>query len=87
MSFELYRLLTFSVKSLFYWRKDKFMRAFLSDMCLRPSCYDCPSRGAHRVSDFTIADFWGIQKIRAKMGDFGYFLMFFGPFLRYFAYL
>lgn len=49
--------------------KDKFMQAFLRDLCLRPSCYECPSKGEERVSDFTIADFWGIQDVMPEMDD------------------
>lgn len=49
--------------------KDAFMRAFLSDMCLRPSCYNCPAKGMSHVSDFTIADFWGIQNVLPEMDD------------------
>ena len=29
---------------------------------LRPSCYACPFTDTRRVSDFTIADYWGIEK-------------------------
>ena len=49
--------------------KDKFMQTFLRDLCLRPSCYECPSKGEERVSDFTIADFWGIQDVMPEMDD------------------
>ena len=41
--------------------KDPYMQMFLKDTCLRRSCYDCPAKGLARVSDVTIADFWGIQ--------------------------
>lgn len=41
--------------------KDPYMQMFLKDTCLRASCYDCPAKGLERVSDITIADFWGIQ--------------------------
>ena len=37
------------------------MQMFLKNMCLRNSCYDCPAKGLERVSDITVADFWGIQ--------------------------
>lgn len=49
--------------------KDTFMRVFLKDLCLRPSCYNCPAIGANRISDFTLADFWGIQYVCPKMDD------------------
>lgn len=50
-------------------RKDTFMQAFLKDLCLRPSCYDCHSKSLHRNSDITLADFWGIKEICPEMYD------------------
>ena len=35
-----------------------YMKAFLSDLTLRPSCYSCPFRGNHG-SDLILGDFWG----------------------------
>lgn len=29
---------------------------------MRPSCYECKFRGFPRISDITLADFWGIEK-------------------------
>lgn len=49
--------------------KDPYMRLFLSDVILRPSCYHCPAKGASRVSDLTLADFWGIQNVDPTMFD------------------
>ncbi len=39
------------------------------DVILRPSCYHCPAKGASRVSDLTLADFWGIQNVDPAMFD------------------
>jgi len=50
-------------------RNDLYMRAFLKDVCLRPSCYDCKFKGLNRQSDITLADFWGIQNILPEMDD------------------
>lgn len=36
-----------------------YMRAFLKDLTLRPSCYDCPARSFKSGSDITLADLWG----------------------------
>lgn len=41
------------------WEEDIFMRGFLRDYFLRPSCYQCLYASAHRPGDFSIADFWG----------------------------
>ncbi len=49
--------------------KDYFLKAFLSDLCLRPSCYHCHFRTLHRASDITLADFWGIEVILPAMND------------------
>jgi hypothetical protein len=49
--------------------KDLYMRAFLKNVCLRPSCYDCKFKGLHRESDITLADFWGIQHLLPEMDD------------------
>lgn len=38
--------------------KNVYMRAFLRDICLRPSCYDCPSKSQTSGSDITLGDFW-----------------------------
>ena len=50
-------------------RYDPFMRAFLNDMCLRPSCYHCAFKKVNRVSDITVADFWGIAGLCEDMDD------------------
>lgn len=48
---------------------DLFMKAFLSNVCLRPSCYSCNFKTLHRQSDITLADFWGIQNVLPEMDD------------------
>lgn len=49
--------------------KNAFMRAFLSDTILRPSCYACPAKEGKSHSDITIADFWGINIIDPAFDD------------------
>ena len=41
---------------------DWYMRAFLDNASLRPSCYSCPSKRACG-SDVTLGDFWGFQSL------------------------
>ena len=48
---------------------DLFLQLFLQDLCLRPSCYACPSRKKHRVSDITLGDFWGCDRVCPEMDD------------------
>ena len=33
----------------------------------RPSCYECKFKGYPRISDITLADFWGIEKVNNSM--------------------
>lgn len=49
--------------------ENPFMRAFLENLILRPSCYKCPAKGGRSHADITIADFWGIQQIHPEMDD------------------
>ena len=48
---------------------NHFMRAFLSDMILRPSCHDCKAKEGRSMSDITIADFWGVNIEMPEMDD------------------
>lgn len=48
---------------------DLFMKGFLQDLYLRLSCYSCKFKKINRVSDITVADFWGIENILPKMDD------------------
>ena len=49
--------------------KDIYMKAFLQDISLRLSCYDCRFKGMSRQSDITLGDFWGIQYVLPEMDD------------------
>lgn len=51
------------------FKKDTFMNLFLSNVILRPSCYNCQFKDVSRVSDITIGDAWGIKKIIPEMDD------------------
>lgn len=48
---------------------DHYMQTFLRDISLRPSCYNCVCKKINRVSDVTLADFWGIRRINKAMND------------------
>ena len=50
-------------------QQNHFMRAFLRDMILRPSCYQCQAKSGRSHSDITIADFWGINTEMPEMDD------------------
>lgn len=49
--------------------KDPYMKAFLTNLCLRESCYNCHSKSLERESDITLADFWGIKGVLPDMDD------------------
>lgn len=48
---------------------DLYSRAFLANIDLRDSCYDCKFKKLNRLSDITLADFWGVQNVIPKMYD------------------
>lgn len=45
---------------------DWYMKAFLSNASLRPSCFRCPSKRLCG-SDLTLGDFWGIQNAHPEV--------------------
>lgn len=47
--------------------EDSYMKAFLSNISLRECCYDCKFKTLAHKSDLTIADCWGIAKIRPEL--------------------
>ena len=49
--------------------EDKFMNAFLRNTILRNSCYNCSAKKLNRVSDITLADFWGIDNFNIDFDD------------------
>lgn len=48
---------------------DFYMKGFLANLYLRPSCYECHSKSVCRQSDITLADFWGIENVMSEMDD------------------
>lgn len=42
--------------------ENSYMRGFLQDLYVRPSCSKCPARNFTSGSDIQIADFWGVEK-------------------------
>ncbi len=43
--------------------ENEYMRVFLSNLNLRPSCYKCAVKCGRSGADITIGDFWGIDNI------------------------
>lgn len=48
---------------------DKYMNAFLLNLSIRPSCYNCPQKPLKSVSDLTLGDLWGVDKILPQLDD------------------
>lgn len=46
--------------------EEPFYYGFQKYMTLRPSCYLCHWASTDRVSDITMADFWGIEKVTSQ---------------------
>lgn len=49
--------------------QNQYMKAFLADLTLRPSCSSCSAKSGSSNSDITIADFWGIWNVNLDMYD------------------
>lgn len=62
---------TSSEKKCYYvpYYNDWYMKAFLKNLILRPSCANCPARCGKSGSDLTIADFWGIESLCPDLDD------------------
>ncbi len=50
-------------------RDNPYMKGFLADIYLRPSCYECRHKCGKSGSDLTIADFWGINNLMPEFDD------------------
>lgn len=57
----------------YYFRtgnRDLFMVAFVGDtIAMRKNCEKCKYRKIPHNSDFTVADFWGIENVNPRMND------------------
>ena len=49
--------------------QNLYMQLFLKNLCLRPSCSNCPAKSGKSGSDITIADYWGISKHHPQWDD------------------
>lgn len=48
---------------------DLYLKGFLQNLYLRPSCHDCKFRCQNRPVDVTLADFWGVKDVVPEMYD------------------
>lgn len=49
--------------------ENKFLRAYLKNLTIRPSCYACPTKSQKSNSDITIGDYWGIESVNKVFSD------------------
>lgn len=49
--------------------RNTFMKGFLADLYLRPSCHICPAKSGKSGADITLGDYWGIQNLMPKLDD------------------
>lgn len=48
---------------------DPYLRAFFSNICDRPACYDCKFKKLERESDITIWDCFNVEKYDSRLDD------------------
>lgn len=48
---------------------NAYLRGFLKNLYLRPSCHDCHARNFSSLSDITVCDFWGVDNYHAQIDD------------------
>ena len=51
--------------------RNAYMRGFLADLYLRPSCYACPAKRLSSGSDLTVGDYWGVGSVHPALDDDG----------------
>lgn len=66
---SLARKITFTNGQVYYGERheDDYRRGYHTNLYERPSCYECQFKGFPRMSDITLADFWGLNKIDPSM--------------------
>lgn len=66
---SLARKITFADGQVYYGEghDDDFRRGYHINAYERPSCYQCRFKGMPRISDITLADFWGLNRIDPAM--------------------
>ena len=79
--YQLARWKRYPVKAVFITKKNKhkvivnshiirsYTRLFFTNMIMREACYFCHYANTNRVTDLTIGDFWGVEKV---LPDFPY---------------
>lgn len=56
-------------KSEHFHGENPYMKAFLNNLTLRPSCSFCVAKSGQSHSDITLADFWNVDKVVNGLDD------------------
>lgn len=51
------------------WENDPFFSSYIKRLSARPSCFNCAFRQVSHISDFTISDCWGVDKVIPEFDD------------------
>lgn len=49
--------------------RNLYMKGYKNNLFLRPSCYKCNFKGISRLTDLTLGDFWGADRIVPELFD------------------
>lgn len=49
--------------------QDPYMRGFVNNLYLRPSCAQCSFKGTERCADITLGDYWGVWEQHPEFDD------------------
>lgn len=49
--------------------RNDFLQSMLNDLCIRPSCTNCPAKAGASGADLLIGDFWGVEGMHPDMYD------------------
>ncbi len=58
-----------TVLSSYTLHEHPFLKGFLADLYLRPSCHACPAKELKSGSDITLGDYWGIASTMPELDD------------------
>ena len=51
------------------FKEDIYIKGFLQNLYLRPSCYECRAKNFTSGSDISLADYWGVENIHNDLDD------------------
>lgn len=49
--------------------RDLYCGLYFANLTIRPSCHTCGFAAPDRESDFTLGDFWGVERVRPEADD------------------